>query len=178
MRIIILPYDQNWPTLYEEEKARLQPALMGHAIGVQHIGSTSVPGLAAKPIIDILVGARSLAEVDGFCIQPMIGLGYEYCPEFEDKTPQRRFFRRETPEGVRTHHVHLVEINSPWWLDHLLFRDTLRSNAQVRRDYEALKRRLAEREWESSQEYTEAKTEFILSALQEARAWREGVCYC
>lgn len=178
MRIIILPYDRNWPRLYEEEKFRLQQALMGHATSIQHIGSTSVPGLAAKPIIDILVGAPSLAEVDGFCIQPMIGLGYDYHPEFEAQTPQRRFFRRETPEGVRTHHVHLVEINSQWWLDHLLFRDYLRGNAEVRRAYEALKRRLAEREWETSQDYTEAKTEFILATLQEARAWREGICYC
>jgi GrpB-like predicted nucleotidyltransferase (UPF0157 family) len=178
MRIIILPYDCNWPKLFEEEKVRLQQVLSDRAVSIQHIGSTSVPGLAAKPIIDILIAIPSLAEADEFCIQPLIDLGYEYGKEFEIKTPQRRFFRLQTPDGVRTHNVHLARINSDWWVDHLLFRDYLRGSAETRRAYEALKRSLAEREWETSQDYTEAKTEFILNTLQEARAWRQGICYC
>ena len=177
MKITIQPYDPAWPSLFEQEKARLMDALRGHVTSIQHIGSTSVPGLGAKPIIDIMIGVPSLAEADEFCIQPIIELGYEYVPAFEAETPERRFFRKET-NGARTHHIHLVEINSQWWVDHLLFRDYLRGSQAARRAYEAHKRELAEREWESSNQYSEAKTDCILKLMEEARAWRASVCYC
>ncbi len=177
MKITIQAYDRNWPTLYEEEKNRILAVLQGHVTSIQHIGSTSVPGLGAKPIIDIMIGVPSLAEADEFCIQPIIALDYDYIPEFEVETPERRFFRKETPEGVRTHHIHLVQINSDWWVDHLLFRDYLRGNSEVRRAYDALKRQLAEREWESRDDYTQAKSSFIQQVMEEARAWRQNICY-
>jgi GrpB-like predicted nucleotidyltransferase (UPF0157 family) len=177
MKITIQAYDRNWPTLYEQEKDRILAVLQGHVTSIQHIGSTSVPGLGAKPIIDIMIGVPSLAKADEFCIQPIIALGYNYIPEFEVETPERRFFRKETPEGVRTHHVHLVQINSDWWVDHLLFRDYLRGSQEARRAYEAHKRELAEREWETSNDYSEAKSDCIMKLMEEARAWRQGVCY-
>ena len=176
MKIILQPYNPAWPTLFEQEKARLMDALPGHVTSIQHIGSTSVPGLAAKPILDILIGVPSLAEADEFCIQPIVALGYEYVQAFEAETPQRRYFRKANAGGVRTHHIHLVEINSDWWVDHLLFRDYLRGNQEVRRAYEAHKRELAAREWPTSNDYAEAKTEFIQKTMAEARAWRQNVC--
>lgn len=177
MKISIQPYNPYWSILFEQEKASIESILHGHVTSIQHIGSTSVPGLGAKPIIDIMAGVPSLAEADEFCIQPIIALGYEYVKAFESEMPQRRFFRKETPDGVRTHHIHLVEINSEWWVEHLLFRDYLRGNKEARHIYEAHKRELAERDWESSNEYSEAKTDCILKLMQEARQWREGVCY-
>jgi len=175
MKILIAPYDPNWPVLFEQEKARLADALGEHFVDIQHIGSTSVPGLGAKPILDIMIAVRTLAEADQFCIQPIVELGYEYVKAFEAETPQRRYFRKSNTEGVRTHHIHLVEINSQWWVDHLLFRDYLRANGKARRAYEAHKRQLAEREWRVSNDYAEAKTEFILKMMEEAREWRRRV---
>jgi GrpB-like predicted nucleotidyltransferase (UPF0157 family) len=177
MKIFISSYDPNWPIIFEQEKARLADALGDHFVSIQHIGSTSVPGLGAKSIIDIMIAVRTLDEADRFCIQPIVGLGYEYVKEFERETPQRRFFRKENADAVRTHHIHMVEINSDWWVDHLLFRDYLRADGDVRRAYEAHKRQLAEQEWETSNHYAEAKTGFILKMMEEARAWRQKVCY-
>ena len=177
MKVVIAPYDPNWPRMFEEEKARLDSALGGHALSIQHIGSTSVPGLGAKPIIDIMIAARTLEEADQFCVQPIIDLGYEYVKEFEQETPMRRYFRKSNAEGARTHHIHMVVINSDWWVNHLLFRDYLHADGDVRRAYEAHKRELAEQEWPTSNDYAEAKTGFILRMMGEARAWRQRVCY-
>ena len=176
MKIFIAPYDPNWPALYEHERARLMDAVGAYVSSIQHIGSTSVRGLGAKPIIDIMIGVRTLTEADAECIQPIIGLGYEYVQEFERETPQRRFFRKSNAEGVRTHHIHLVEINSEWWVDHLLFRDYLRASPRARDAYEKHKRELAEREWESSNDYAEAKTPFISTLKEQARDWVQQVC--
>jgi GrpB-like predicted nucleotidyltransferase (UPF0157 family) len=177
LKIIIQPYDSNWPALFEAEKARLEQSLRGHFVSIQHIGSTSVPGLGAKPIIDIMIAVYSLAEADEFCVRPIVEMGYSHIAEFEAETPQRRFFRKETAAGVRTHHIHLVEINSDWWVDHLLFRDYLRGNSQARRAYEAHKRQLTEQEWNSSNDYADAKAAFIQRIMEEARAWRQSICY-
>ncbi len=176
MKVFITPYDPNWPKLFEQEKARLADALRGHFVDIQHIGSTSVLGLGAKPIIDIMIAMRTLAEADQFCIQPIVDLGYEYVKAFEQETPFRRYFRKSNAQGFRSHHIHLVELDSDWWVDMILFRDYLRANPEARRTYEAHKRQLAEREWKVSNNYVEAKTEFILKMVGEARVWRQRVC--
>jgi len=176
MKVVISPYDINWPNLFEQEKARLEEALGNHVLSIQHIGSTSVPGLGAKPIIDMMIAVRSLEQADAFCIQPIVGLGYEYVKEFEQETPLRRYFRKSNEAGIRTHHIHMVVINSDWWLNHLLFRDFLRADGEARRAYETHKRQLAEREWNTSNDYAEAKTDFILKRMEEARAWKQRVC--
>ncbi|MEW5940023.1 MAG: GrpB family protein, partial [Chloroflexota bacterium] len=103
MKVVIAPYDPNWPILFEQEKARLEGALGDHVLDIQHIGSTSVPGLGAKPIIDIMIAVRSLEEADEFCIRPIVEMGYEYVKEFERETPMRRYFRKSNEAGVRTH---------------------------------------------------------------------------
>jgi GrpB-like predicted nucleotidyltransferase (UPF0157 family) len=174
MKIFIAPYDPNWPIMFEQERARLAEVLDGHFVDIQHIGSTSVPGLGAKPIIDIMVAVRTLEDADKFCIRPVVALGYEYVKEFESDTPMRRYFRKENERGVRTHHIHLVEIDSDWWTRHLLFRDYLRLHPEARRAYEAHKRELANPEWNTSNDYAEAKTEFIVKMMQEARAWQKS----
>lgn len=167
--VVIHPYDSEWPALYEDEKARIAAAIGGHIVAIEHIGSTSVPGLGAKPVIDIMVAVQSLEDA-GACIEPLQGLGYEYVPRFEDELPERRYFRKGSP---RTHQVHMVELSSPFWERHLLFRDYLRAHPYVAAGYDALKRQLAEQYGTNRHGYTNAKTEFIHFVQERARAERE-----
>ena len=128
-------------------------------LAVEHVGSTAVPGLAAKPIIDILVRLRSLQDAAGV-IPPLEGLGYEYLPEREIETPERRFLARPKTKP-RTHHIHMVEVGSDFSERHLLFRDYLRAHPDAAREYEDLKRALAAQFRENREAYTEGKTPFV-----------------
>lgn len=162
----IVQYDPAWPAEYERERDLIADALGNLMVGIEHVGSTAVPGLGAKPIIDMMVGVRSLADGEK-CVAPMEGLGYEYKGEFG--IPGRLYFRKLT-DGLRTHHLHMVEIESDFWQRHLLFRDYLREHPKEGRNYYELKIRLAERFGTDRLGYNEAKTEFIESALARARA--------
>ena len=163
-KIIIKEYDPKWPVLFETEKAELMEAIGHYVADIQHIGSTAVEGLAAKPVIDILVGLRRLLDAQD-CILPVEGMEYEYVPEFEDEFPERRYFRKTT-NGKRTHQIHMVEIDSDFWKRHLAFRDKLRSNKTASDDYAALKKDLAEKFTNDRKGYTNAKTEFIENILK------------
>jgi GrpB-like predicted nucleotidyltransferase (UPF0157 family) len=149
--------------MFDEERSRLAVVFDGRAAGIEHIGSTSVPGLCAKPIVDILVGLRELtlseAEIDA-----MERLGYEFLGEFG--LPGRLYFRKGEP---RTHHVHVVAHGGEHWERHLAFRDALRSDPEERRRYDELKRRLAA-EGHSREIYSELKTPFIREVEARARA--------
>jgi GrpB-like predicted nucleotidyltransferase (UPF0157 family) len=161
--IEIVDHDPSWAALFEEERARLAAAFDGRAAGIEHIGSTSVPGLCAKPIVDILVGLRELS-LSSAEIEAMQRLGYEYLGEFG--LPGRLYFRKGEP---RTHHVHVVTYGGDHWERHIAFRDTLRSNPEERRRYDELKRRLAA-EGHPREAYTEMKTPFIREVEARARA--------
>ena len=165
MPIEIVGYDTRWPRQFEEERRRILAAIGRYVAEVEHIGSTAVPGLAAKPIIDILVGLRSLADATN-CINPLTGLGYEYVPEWEAELPERRYFRRVEPRP-RTHHIHMVENTSEFWRRQLLFRDYLRAHPEDARAYETLKRDLASR-FEVGRDYANAKSLFIKGILDKA----------
>ncbi len=143
-----------------------------YVVDIQHIGSTSVPGLGAKPVIDIMIGVRSLADADAYCIEPIVGLGYEYVKAFEVELPFRRYFRKDNADGVRTHQIHLVEITSEWWERHLIFRDYLRTHPEASEAYERLKRELAAQPFETTNDYADAKTEFITAMEVNAFAWK------
>ena len=157
--VVIVDYDPRWPALYEEEKGAILAAVGPSALGIEHIGSTAVPGLAAKPIIDIMLGIHRLEEAPAL-YEPLAALGYEYAPEFEELIPERRFFRKG-PAECRTYHLHLVELRDDFWLRHVLFREYLRRHADAARDYEQLKRKLAAEYADNRPAYTEAKTTFI-----------------
>jgi GrpB-like predicted nucleotidyltransferase (UPF0157 family) len=122
-----------------------------------------VPGLAAKPIIDILVGVRSLADFERHYDRLSI-YGYEYIPEYERVLPDRRFFKRVV-RGVRTHHVHVVEFNGRYWKRYLKFRNTLRGDTWLSARYAELKRRLAGRFRFDRDAYTNGKTGFVEAVL-------------
>jgi GrpB-like predicted nucleotidyltransferase (UPF0157 family) len=163
--IVIADYDRRWPALFEEETARILDAIGRWLVDVQHVGSTAVPGLAAKPVIDIMPGIRDLADAP-HCIGPLETLGYEYMPQFEDEMPFRRYFRKGEP---RSHHLHMVEPGSDFWQRHILFRDYLRAHPQAARQYAQVKRRLAAQFGSDREGYTEAKSGFIQDIEERAR---------
>jgi GrpB-like predicted nucleotidyltransferase (UPF0157 family) len=162
-QIIVTPYDPAWPARFRIESQLIYVALADLAPVIEHIGSTSVPGLAAKPIIDMLVGVRSLAEFERHCARLSL-YGYEYIPEYERVLPDRRFFKRVV-RGVRTHHVHVVELNGSYWQRYLRFRDSLRADSWLALRYAELKRRLAARFRFDRDAYTNGKTGFVEAVL-------------
>ena len=157
--VAVVDYDPRWPGQFEEEKARILAAVGPRILAVEHIGSTAVPGLAAKPIIDILAGIRHLEDAME-CVAPLAAIGYDYVPEFEAELPDRRYFWKGLREA-HTHHVHLVEIGGTFWRRHLAFRDYLRTHPEDARRYAVLKRDLAAKFGADREGYTDAKTAFI-----------------
>jgi GrpB-like predicted nucleotidyltransferase (UPF0157 family) len=154
-------YDPTWAELFESERQLLAGVFGGRAVAIEHVGSTSVPGLSAKPIVDVLIGLRELALSDEQ-IEAMRGLGYEYLGEHG--LPGRLFFRKEP----QTHHVHVVEHGGEHWDRQLTFRDALRNDEEERQRYDAFKRRLAA-EGHTRDVYTELKTPFIREVEARAR---------
>lgn len=163
----ITDYDPRWPELFDQESRSILHALRHQSVKIEHIGSTAVPGLAAKPTIDLMIGLRRLAEaVD--CIPRLAALGYVYVPRFELGAPFRRFFYRA--RGARhSHHLHMVELDHPFWERHLLFRDFLRHNPAVGREYARLKRQLAHRYRQDIASYSNAKGPFVRWVEERAR---------
>jgi GrpB-like predicted nucleotidyltransferase (UPF0157 family) len=161
--VIIVPYDANWKNLYEIEQRCILAQISRYIVDIQHIGSTSVEGLDAKPIIDMMIGIRSLDDAK-HCIPPLELMGYEYVAEFERDLPMRRYLRKSI-HGIRTHHIHMVEESSDFWNRHIAFRDILRSHPSVRDKYATLKYQLAEAYRDDREAYTDAKSDFIETAL-------------
>ena len=169
--VIIVDYNPQWPALYAEEREQILGAVGDIIAAIEHVGSTSVPGLGAKPIIDIMVGLHSLADAQK-CMGPLAAIGYQYRPELEEFIPERRYFNKGPVEAHR--HLHMVEVTSDFWKKHLLFRDTLRTHADVAEEYERLKRDLAARFGTDRTGYTDAKTSFIEAVIAKARAAKEA----
>jgi GrpB-like predicted nucleotidyltransferase (UPF0157 family) len=157
----IVSYDSSWPSRFEAEKVLLEETIGGWVSGgVHHVGSTSVPGLAAKPVIDILVGVRDLPSSRA-CIETLATLNYQYAPYRAD---EMHWFCKPKPSH-RTHHLHLVPSGARRFWAELAFRDVLRACPDLAVRYEELKRTLA-RDFEHDREgYTHAKATFIEDAL-------------
>jgi GrpB-like predicted nucleotidyltransferase (UPF0157 family) len=170
-RIQVLDYDPAWATMFEQERARVQDALGPIVVTVEHVGSTAVPGLAAKPIIDLLVGVRSLPEARGRCVEPLEALRYRYMAEYESWLPNEMLFRKGIP-GPWTHHVHLMEPSCPRWEEFTLIRDYLRRHQEVASAYADLKRALALVFEDDIAGYRNAKAPFIEAVMARARAER------
>lgn len=164
--ILIVDYDPRWPAMFEAERRLLKQTLGEVFVAIEHVGSTSVPGLGAKPIIDLLALVRRLDDVMPH-VEALKAIGYEYAPEVEVELPERRYFRKGTP---RTHHLHVVEPASEFWERQLLFRNYLRAHPDAARAYEQLKRELAARYGRDRDGYSGAKTEFVASIEQRARS--------
>jgi GrpB-like predicted nucleotidyltransferase (UPF0157 family) len=176
----IVEYDPAWPAAYERERLHLLECFpQGSVIRIEHIGSTAVPGLAAKPIIDILVGVADLAVVREQVALLFEAEGYDYFwspTHGDDGPPFYAFFIKRDSAGVRTHHIHVVEIGPPFaehW-DRVVFRDWLIAHPEVAAEYGRLKRRLAGDFAHDRIRYTDEKTAFIKAVTKQAKLEEGG----
>ena len=165
--IQIAAYDPRWPSKFAAHARIIRAALGEVALRIEHIGSTSVPGLAAKPIIDILVIVQNSADESAY-LPPLQKAGYELRVR-EPEWHEHRMFR--TPE--RDVHVHIYSAGCPEIQRNLLFRDRLRSNVDDRRRYEQTKRELAKKDWTDMNDYAAAKTDVIESIITAASQPRD-----
>lgn len=163
----VLPYQPAWPAAFESEASRVAQALGDAGGALHHIGSTSVPGLAAKPIIDMLLEVSDLAALDRRS-DALVAQGWEAKGEFG--LPGRRYFRKTDAQGRRTHHLHAFEAGSAEARRHLAFRDYLIAHPDVASAYGTLKRALAAAHPEDMSAYMDGKDPFIKD--HEARALR------
>lgn len=148
-----------WVVAYEQERAGIVEALGEHVLDIQHVGSTSIPNVPAKPILDILVGVRDFAEAN-VCVAPMVAMGYAY--RGENGIPRRHYFVKGVP---RTHHVHMVEVRSDDWGKTLRFRDLLRENRALADKYAREKERLVLIHHGNREAYQREKGRMIESIL-------------
>ncbi|MCP4923601.1 MAG: GrpB family protein [bacterium] len=162
-KIEVVPYDPDWATLFEAEAEKIKEVLGENCLEIHHIGSTSVPGLAAKPIIDMIPVVKNITEVD-LKNPEMIALGYEAKGEFG--IPFRRYFQKGV--DVRTHNVHVFEAGSTEIDRHLKFRDWMRENEADRQAYASLKQDLAERFPDDIMGYCLGKSDFVASIDKKA----------
>jgi GrpB-like predicted nucleotidyltransferase (UPF0157 family) len=162
------PYQPVWQRLFKEEKERLQQAVGPYVLDIQHVGSTSIPGLVAKPILDIAIAVCDF-EAATICIEPIEGLGYVYRGEFG--IPRRHYFAKGEP---RTHHLHMNEIDSVDYENQILFRDYLIRHPDVAQAYAALKLDLARRFPADRDAYLAGKAPFIEHVLALARVAKTG----
>lgn len=159
------PYDSNWPMEFEKEKQRLLDVFGDNIIAVEHTGSTAVPGLPAKPLIDMIAAIYSFNELEDF-IEPLKRLSYEYMPE--RMYADRKFFPKGSRSN-RTHHLNLVLKDNPkQWSSLLLFRNYLREHEAARDEYAQLKTSLAAKYSDNREAYTKSKNDFIQRILQVA----------
>jgi GrpB-like predicted nucleotidyltransferase (UPF0157 family) len=162
-KIIIVPYNSCWSSMFEEEKIRLLQLFPDTFVCIEHFGSTAVPGLSAKPIIDIMAGVESMQQADEL-LEPLCGVDYTTSPEFNHSLTDRRWLMKHK-NGRRTHHLHLMVYGCEGWNRHLSFRDKLRSSDELKKFYENQKRRWAREHQSDRESYTGAKDKFIKSTL-------------
>jgi GrpB-like predicted nucleotidyltransferase (UPF0157 family) len=157
----LVPYDPRWPALFREAEAEIRAAAGDRILCIEHVGSTSVPGLTAKPVLDILVGVADFAAALDL-VPALAPLGYEFRPQ--EEIPDRHYFRRRVGT-LRTHHLSLAEPASKHFRDTIAFRDALRADARLAREYEAVKLALAARFPRDRVAYTDGKTDFVVGVL-------------
>lgn len=167
-KVEVSSYDENWPQAYQSEAEKIRTIFVPIIVDIYHIGSTSVPGLSAKPVIDILVEVSSIEKVDEFN-QDMILLGYE--ARGENGIPQRRYFQKGGNE--RTHHVHIFEKGNPEIARHVTFRNYLRNYPQEATRYGALKEELAKRFPYDIEKYISGKDSLVKELDEKAKQWSQ-----
>ena len=190
MKILLEEYKASWVDGFLAEKVIIESTLIDFQPVIEHVGSTSIPGLCAKPTIDILVGLPDENLLDK-TIAPMIRQGYTYFRKYEPAMPYRRLFARlralagkgrpevvdiddefvRGQEFVSVTNIHVVVKDTPHWHRHLAFRDFLRAHAELRDEYGRLKRDLSQREFKDSNEYNAAKESFIKQTQVQALVW-------
>ncbi|MDT4966967.1 MAG: hypothetical protein QOJ64_1704 [Acidobacteriota bacterium] len=168
-KVEVVAHDPHWRVAFEAEATQVAAALGPNVVAIHHIGSTAIPNIYAKPIIDLLVEMRDIAEVDERS-SAMESLGYEAMGEYG--IPGRRFFRKDNREGIRTHHIHAFEAGSAEGERHLAFRDYMIAHAEDALEYSELKRKLAQEHSQSIDGYMDGKDGFIKEIDRRAAQWR------
>jgi GrpB-like predicted nucleotidyltransferase (UPF0157 family) len=162
-KLVLSEYQDTWPKQFLQVAEQLRASVHVSGSVLEHIGSTSVPGLCAKPVLDVLLGVSSLGDVEAWL--PALGsAGFVYRPEYEVPIPDRRYFVRPEGQTVRVH-LHAVVLGGLLWRQHLHFRDALREEPLLREQYAKLKRGLAIAHAADKAAYTEAKAPFIQQVL-------------
>jgi GrpB-like predicted nucleotidyltransferase (UPF0157 family) len=159
--VILTAHREEWHQLFAEEKALVLDVIREHVISIEHVGSTAICGIVAKPILDIMVGVAKFEDGEK-CVRGLEDLGYEY--KGENGVPRRHFFGKGVP---RTHHLHMVVVESDFWKYHILFRDHLRHNKSAAKAYNDLKRTLAQCFSDNREAYTNGKAAFVDDIIRE-----------
>jgi GrpB-like predicted nucleotidyltransferase (UPF0157 family) len=157
-KVEVVPHNPDWRNEFGTEARRIAAALGDTIVAIHHIGSTAIHGIYAKPVIDILVEVRDIAEVDKLSSE-MMRLGYEAMGEFG--IPGRRYFRKNDQEGIRTHQIHTFETGSEQVKRHLAFRDFMNTHPVEAQKYSELKRKLAAEYPQNIDAYMDGKDDFI-----------------
>jgi GrpB-like predicted nucleotidyltransferase (UPF0157 family) len=167
-RVYLQPYDARWADEFARESSAVARALGSILTAIHHVGSTAIPGIRAKPIIDILAVSTAISLLDERP-SPLEALGYEALGEFG--IPGRRYFRKNNSAAERTHQIHAFQTGSPQIFRHLAFRDYLRAHPAAARDYDALKQQLAESYPNDISSYTDGKGSLIHDIDTRAASW-------
>lgn len=193
MKVTFEKYNPLWKSQFESIKNELEKSISFLHPRIEHIGSTSVEGLSAKPVIDIMIGVKDEVELDQI---PLLlqGKDYVYYEKYNEDMPYRRFFIKlidkphqfgfpeiihqadQIPEELHNHslriaHIHTIPTSSEHWLRHIAFRDYLRSHHDIRDEYQQLKEELSKREWFDGNDYNEGKDPFIKKEEKNAIQW-------
>ncbi|MDH6308554.1 GrpB-like predicted nucleotidyltransferase (UPF0157 family) [Dysgonomonas sp. PFB1-18] len=197
MKVKFEKYNPLWKQAFEQIEDELNEIVGFANPQIEHIGSTSVEGLSAKPIIDILIGLKSEDDLDEIT-RPLMSKGYVYYEKYNEAMPYRRFFVKHkiNPQDLsvplliregdniadtsaehdhRLAHIHAIPVDSQHWIRHIAFRDYLRAHPFIRDEYQYLKEQLSTKEWKDGNEYNEGKDDFIKQEEQKAIAWYNAV---
>jgi GrpB-like predicted nucleotidyltransferase (UPF0157 family) len=166
----LCPHDPRWAECARAERARLAEVLGPWLVdGVEHVGSTAVPGLAAKPIIDLMASVTDPGVVVGEAGERLAAAGWCYVPPELDQHPYRRFYVKPDASGQhRIAHLHVIRAGHPRWAEQITFRDALRADDRLAQSYADLKRRLAEQHEDDREAYSAAKAGFVAEVLRDA----------
>jgi len=168
-KVEVVPHNPLWRDAFEAEAERVAAALGENVVAIHHIGSTAIPNIYAKPVVDLLVEVRDINGVDGRS-SAMESLGYEVMGEY--CIHGRRYFRKDDREGIRTHNLHAFEAGSAEAERHLAFRDFMLAHPVEAQRYSELKRRLAEEHPQNMDGYMDGKDAFIKEMDRRAARWR------
>lgn len=161
----IKEYDTNWPKIFEIEKKHILKSVGAYIEAIEHVGSTAVPFLAAKPTIDICIGVSSLELANQQIINPLEQLGYHYLPHLESTIPERRYLQKLNDKGEHLFHIHIVAIDKRLWKEYIGFRNYLMTHPEEMKSYIELKHHLKEKFAHDRNAYTEGKSMFIKDIL-------------
>ncbi len=169
-KVKVVPHNPNWPNLFRAEADRIAAVLGQEVIAIHHIGSTAIPGIKAKPVLDFLIEVRDIDQIDDFNAE-MIKLGYQ--PRGEYGIPGRRYFSKKT-SSTSTHHLHTFQSGNPEVERHLNFRDYMRAHPEDAQTYSRLKEELARKFPEDIEGYIEGKGGFIKEIDKKAKIWQDN----